>query len=402
MTTFRKDRGDEKDFRITPGEPIRDPAARISCGHDPEALARGEEFAREIEEGFVADFEKSEEAFRAGRADAWDKMAHVSTFFVKDGTVYASYYANTKEPAEDPLNQTARLAFCPLSDPGKMTWLDLGSAGDVLGGRRVDMVYDTILMPKDEDTLWLLWTARAEGNYYRLFRPFSLSEKKLGETRVNRFRAGEITNDFSASGIRAALAAAGIPGKKMYSDIGVMQKLSFRMENGKKIFYTGAYSGDFNCIVRSEDLETWEYVAQPDFPNDSKWENATFVFGDRVYYFVRQQDTNPAGFLTAFDLRSGKWERPVEIDDCQSRGDFLRYKGGLYLFHAPIDREHIGIVKIDTDDLAGSREIVTAKMKTSCFYPYTDLFPDGKAGLSYTVARRHIRLARFDPERYLR
>lgn len=401
MTVFRKDTGDEKEFRTVPGEPIRDRAAYIACGGDPDALSRGEDFAREIEEGFVADFEKSEEAFRGGRTGAWDKMAHVSTFFVKDGTVYMTYYANTKEPAEDPLNQTARLAFCPLSDPGRMTWLDLGSAGETIGGRRVDMVYDTILMPKDGDTLMLLWTARMEGNYYRLYRTFSLSRRELGPVRVNRFRVGDVTNDFSASGIRAALAAAGIPGKKMYSDIGIMQKLSSRIENGRRVFYSGAYSGDFNCIIRSEDLETWEYVAQPDFPNDSKWENATFAFGDKVYYFVRQQDTNPAGFLTAYDLVSGEWERPVEIDDCQSRGDFLCYKGRLYLFHAPIDREHIGIVRIDTGDLAGSREIVTAKMKTSCFYPFADLLPDGMAGLSYTVARRHIRLARFDPAKYL-
>ena len=397
MPMFSEDRGDEKKYCTAEGGPIPEPAARIACGRDPEALARGRRFAEEIEKGFVADFEKSEEAFLAGRADAWDRMAHVSTFFVKDGTVYVSYYANTKEPAEDPLNQTARLAFCPLSDPKRMTWFDLGSAGDILDGRRVDMVYDTILMPKDEDTLFLLWTARVEGNYYRLYRPFSLSEKKLGEIRVNRFRVGSIANDFSATGIRAALATAGIPGKKMYSDIGIMQKMSFRMENGKKVFYTGAYSGDFNCIIRSDDLETWEYVAQPDFLNDSKWENAVYVLGGKVYYFVRQQDANPAGFLTAYDLDAGKWEKPVEIDDCQSRGDFLRYKDGLYLFHAPCDREHIGIVKIDTSDLSGSREIVTAKMKTSCFYPYTDLFPDGTAGFSYTVARRHIRLSRFDP-----
>lgn len=401
MTVFKEDLGDESRFEILPGQPIEAPAAFLRVGRDPEALARGEAFAREIEENFVADFEKSEEAFRAGRADAWDKMAHVSTFFVKDGILYVSYYANTKEPSEDPLNQTARLAFCPLSEPEKMTWLDLGAAGDTLDGRRVDMVYDTILMPKDEDTLYLLWTARVEGNYYRLFRPFSLSKKTLGETRVNRFRVGKITNDFSASGIRSALAAAGIPGKRMFSDIGIMQKLSFRIENGKKVYYTGAYSGDFNCIIKSADLETWEYVAQPDFPNDSKWENAVYVLEDKVYYFVRQQDDNPAGFLTAYDLETGTWERPVEIEDCQSRGDFLFYQGGLYLFHAPVDREHIGIVRIDTGDLSGSREIVTAKMKTSCFYPYAAFFPDGRAGFSYTVARKHIRLSRFDPDRYL-
>ena len=63
--------------------------------------------------------------------------------------------------------------------------------------------------------------------------------------------------------------------------------------------------------------------------------------------------------------------------------------------------EVISRVRIDTRDLSGSREIVTAKMKTSCFYPCAAFFPDGTAGFSYTVARKHIRLSRFDPDRYL-
>ena len=90
MPMFSEDRGDEKKYCTAEGGPIPEPAARIACGRDPEALARGRIFAEEIEKGFVADFEKSEEAFLAGRADAWDRMAHVSTFFVKDGTVYVS------------------------------------------------------------------------------------------------------------------------------------------------------------------------------------------------------------------------------------------------------------------------------------------------------------------------
>ena len=401
MSLFSEDYKTEKPLRIAPGEPIAAPAARISAKDDREAFRRGERFAREIEEGFVADFEKNERAVKAGRADAVDRMAHVSTFCVRDGTAYMTYYANTKEPAEDPLNQTARLAYCPLGETGRMTYLDLARAGEILDGRRVDMVYDTVMMPKDRDTLCLLWTARAEGNYYRFYRLFSLSRKTLGEVRVNRFRAGKITNDFSASGIRSALAENGIPAKKMYSDIGIMQKLSSRVENGRRVFYTGTYSGDFNAIIRSEDLETWEYVSQPDFPNDSKWENATYVLGDKVFYFVRQQDSNPCGFLTAYDLRTGRWERPAEVEDCQSRGDFILWRGELFLFHAPIDREHIGILRVDPDNLAKSRELLVAHMASSCFYPYVDYFPDGGLGMSYTVARRHVRLARFDLDRYL-
>lgn len=180
-----------------------------------------------------------------------------------------------------------------------------------------------------------------------------------------------------------------------------MQKLTYRIENGEKYYYTGAYSGDFTCIIKSKDLVEWEYVSQPDFINDSKWENATYVLNDKVYYFVRQQDTNKSGFLTAYDLTSGTWETPVEIYDCQSRSDFILYCGQLYLFHAPIDREHIGIVKINTSNLADSVVVLQAKMHTSCFYPYIQYYKDNELAMSYTVSRQHIRLAEFTLGKYL-
>jgi hypothetical protein len=187
----------------------------------------------------------------------------------------------------------------------------------------------------------------------------------------------------------------------MFSDIGIMQKLSSRTENGETYYYSGTYSGDFTAIIKSKDLITWEYVSQPDFINDSKWENATYVLGDKVYYFVRQQDTNKCGFLTAYNLLTNTWDRPVEIEDCQSRGDFIYYKDNLYLFHAPIDREHIGVVKIDTENIANSHIVLQAKMHTSCFYPFIQYYKDGELAMSYTVARKHIRLAKFTLSKYL-
>ena len=138
-----------------------------------------------------------------------------------------------------------------------------------------------------------------------------MSARALGEVRVNRFRAGAVTNDFSAMGIVSALGANGIGVKKMFSDIGIMQKFTARAEQGERWFYTGTYSGDFKAIIRSPDFITWEYVSQPDFPNLSKWENATYVLGNKCYYFVRQYDTTPYGFLTAYDLENRRWERPV-------------------------------------------------------------------------------------------
>jgi hypothetical protein len=180
-----------------------------------------------------------------------------------------------------------------------------------------------------------------------------------------------------------------------------MQKQSYRIENGKRYCYSGLYSGDFNCIIKSCDLITWEYVSQPDFINASKWENATYVLDNKVYYFSRQQDTNKYGFLTVYNLENKVWEMPVEIEDCQSRADFIFYRGNLYLFHAPINREHIGIVKIDTEDIANSQVVLQAKMSTSCFYPFVQFFSKDELAMSYTVSRQHIRLARFDLHKYL-
>lgn len=77
------------------------------------------------------------------------------------------------------------------------------------------MVYDTILMQKDSDTIYVMWTARTtEGNYYRFYCPFVLSTKTLGEIGVNRFKVGNTINDFSVSGMKNALAENDIPCKK--------------------------------------------------------------------------------------------------------------------------------------------------------------------------------------------
>ena len=72
------------------------------------------------------------------------------------------------------------------------------------------------------------------------------------------------------------------------------------------------------------------------------------------------------------------------------------YNNEQYLFHAPIDREHIGVVKIDTTDISKSKAVIQAKISTSCFYPFIQYFEDGELAMSYTVERKHIRLAKFN------
>lgn len=194
-----------------------------------------------------------------------------------------------------------------------------------------------------------------------------------------------------------------------------MQKLSSRTENGEKYYYSGTYSGNFTAIIKSKDLITWEYVAQPNegangtgFKNETIWENAVYVLNDKAYYFVRQwnydekTDTGSKyGILTYYDLNSGEWARPVLVGDCQSRSDFIVYKGGLYLFHAPTDRNHIGIIKIDCNNIANSKVILQADMNGSCFYPFIQYNSAGELCMSYTVDRKHVRLASFTLSKYI-
>lgn len=375
---------------IISGSEIENPAAVISADVPDGVREKGDAFAGEIEEKHISDFEKP-----------GDRMVHVSTFAVVGGTIYMTYYANIDTEAEDPNLQRARLVYCPADRPEEKTYLDVQAVGDVFDGRRVNMVYDTILARSGGDELTVMWTAKLDDMYYRLYRPFSISGKTLGDIGISRFGCSGVWDDFSTGGIKSVLSENGVGIKTMYSDIGIMQKFTSRIENGERRFYTGAYSGDFNCLIRSRDFRSWEYVSQPDFPNMSKWENAVYLLGSKCYYFVRQHDETGYGFLTAYDLDKKTWDRPVLVEDCQSRGDFIYYKGGLYLFHAPIDREHIGIIKVGTDDLAASRPILQAKMKSSCFYPFVQYFDDECLAMSYTVARKHIRLARFDMDRYI-
>ena len=391
-TIFTPDLPTSNSPQIIQGGNIQNARKTITASVSDVAKKNGDAFALEIRNRFVADFEKAEQ----------DKMVHVSTFLYTGGKIYMSYYANTQDSAEDPGFQTARLAYCPADDPKNQTILDIQTVGDKCYDGIVEKVYDTILMQKDENTLFVLWTAAVSGKYYRLYRVFDLRTGTLGSVQVNRFKVGDVVNDFSTTGIQNALTANKIGYKTMFSDIGIMQKLSCRMENGIKYYYTGTYSGAFTAIIKSHDLITWEYVSQPDFINDSKWENATYVCGDRCYYFVRQFDEESnCGFLTVFDLVKNTWEAPVLIEDCQSRSDFIVYKNELYLFHAPIDREHIGIIHINQSDIALSEVVLQADMGGSCFYPFVQYTDGDELGMSYTIDRKHIRLSKFDFEQYL-
>lgn len=354
-------------------------------------------------------------------------MCHVSTFCYVGDKIYVSYYASVDSNEENPNFQTARLAYAPIEDMNNKTVIDIMSVGDNLKGHKVINVYDTILMRKEDEpqNIYILWTAFIDDQYFRLYRIFNVETEELGDINVNRFKVGDTANDFSTSGMKNALAINGIGYKEMRSDIGIMQKLTSRNENGVTYYYTGAYSGNFNCIIKSCDLITWEYVAQPDegegaFRNDTLWENAVYVLDDKAYYFIRQwqasiddegkpiEEVNrntwgsDYGILTCFDLQTKTWSKPVLVGDSQSRSDFIFFRNELYLFHAPTDRNHIGILKIDRNNLENSTVLLQADMQGSCFYPFVQYDNTGeKLCMSYTVDRKHIRISSFSLEKYI-
>ena len=179
-------------------------------------------------------------------------MVHVSTFVFMQKKIFTTYYANTHDGEENPSFQRARLVFCPEENPENKTFIDIQAVGDECSGGKVDMLYDTVLMKWDEDTLFILWTANVSGKYYRLYRIYTPSTNTLGEVYVNRFKVGEVTCDFSTTGIQSALRENSISYGLMKSDIGIMQKLTSRIENGVRYYYTGTYSWYFNkfcCII---------------------------------------------------------------------------------------------------------------------------------------------------------
>lgn len=123
--------------------------------------------AKEITKNIIADFEKKPNTKKYD-GDTPDLMVHVSTFKIIGDTVFMTYYANTETDGEDPSKQGARFAFCPAD----MTIVRIQKVGDMLDGKKIDMLYDTILMYKGGDEIFIMWTASADSMYYRLYTTY--------------------------------------------------------------------------------------------------------------------------------------------------------------------------------------------------------------------------------------
>lgn len=361
---------------------------------DIEAYINGLKFRKELM-NHVADLKKE-----------GDKMVHVSTFCIINDVLYATYYVNTINYSETPSEHTARFVICPLntiSDSSTYKYYDLCYTKTVaernavqeilINGKHIDYLYDIVLLHKDDNTLFLAWTCTLDDIYYRVYKTYDISTQSFSDISINKFKINDTIVDFSSNDLNDVFAKYNIEHKPLIGDIGIMQKLSSRIESGVVYYYTGMYIGQFNCIIKSTDLITWEFVSIPSFENKSQWENAVYIKNDKAFYFCRQQYDSPYAFLTWFDLSTNKWHSPIYINDGQSRYDFIEYNNKLYLIHSPMDRNHLAIMLIDEDNLIRSKDVQVAQVP-DYFYPYMQKYKE-ELYISFTNSRRHIYVSKF-------
>lgn len=331
-----------------------------------------------------------------------DKMVHVSTIEIINDILYCTYYANTQTGNEDPTKHIARFVYCSLSETSIKTYVDIQKVGDTFNGFIVECIYDTIMMKKSDTQLYIMWTAYFDKGYHRLYAPFDVTNKVVGEIKENRFTANRKTNSgvlvvsgFSSYGVDYVLSDSGIARKQWrdYDDIGIMQKITTRVESGETYYYTGCYIGKFNCIIRSKDLITWEYVSAPTFYCDSMWENAVYVKNNKCFYFLRQDTSKNYGILSYYDLNTKEWSTPVYVQDCQSRADFFEWEGKLVLVHAPASRNYISLAIVD-ENLGKVYEQEIARFMMPSFYPYVTKY-NNEYYMSFTEERQHIWVSKF-------
>ena len=334
-----------------------------------------------------------------------DLMVHVSTFCIINDVLYATYYVNTITTAEDASKHTARFVICPMNsinDASTYMFYDLcytktvaenrGIEEILINNKHITNLYDIVLLRKDDNTLYLAWTCALDGNYHRVYKTYNINEKSFSDIIINKFIFGTVV-DFSTNDLLSVFDKYNVEHKDFSGDIGIMQKLSPRVEKGTTYYYTGMYIGTFNCIIKSKDLVTWEFVSMPSFENKSQWENAVYVKNNKVYYLCRQKSESAFAFLTFYDLTSGKWHTPVYINDAQSRYDFIEYNNKLYAIHSPLDRNHLAIMEIDEENLVRSRDIQVAQVP-DYFYPFMQIY-NNELYVSFTQSRQHIFVSKF-------
>jgi len=238
------------------------------------AYILGKKFAQDLN-NYLIDFKKN-----------GDLMVHVSSFYLFNDYAYVTYYANRKQAGETPTQHIARFVRCNLNNCSEMEYYDIQGAIDsglpsektIFDEHIVTEIYDTILMSIDGgESLNIMWAASLDGVYTRLYQTYNTKTGVFGPISYNFFKVNNSEGIMNVQDMDILLSNNQIHHKPLSIDIGIMQKITGRLENGEMYYYTGCYANKFSCIIKSKDLITWEYVSSPDFECLSEFENAVYI-----------------------------------------------------------------------------------------------------------------------------
>lgn len=331
--------------------------------------------------------------------EAGDEMAHSSSFRIIDDIVYSTFYINTIRNHEDSKQLTQVLRVRNLDGTGELENYTICKIGDTLFGEKVTQLYDTVIIDELGD-IRILFVAFFGGQWHQLFKIFNKDTKTFSEPKKMYFTYKENKEEFTTNGIKNILKAYNIYYPNFDRHANFMQKVSYRIENGEKYWYIGLGMKDFCFIAKTKDFINVEYVAQPSFEHTPQYEASVYVLGNEVFYFERQAmwETTTYSLLSKYNLISGEWAKPVKVNDCQSRSDFLYFNDILYLIHAPFNRNHISIMEINQENLEMSYDIQTANTNNLIF-PFAQIYKN-KLYLSATERRKRIVLSEFSIDKY--
>ena len=322
-----------------------------------------------------------------------DSLVHVPSFVIADDIVYCVFSASESTAVEDATKYTSRLQYCDLKSPDEITYVNLCSVGDTFNGETVTAVCDSAIFQKDHRTLCIWHTLKTE-EYQMVYYTFDTVTKELSERQLCTFGYGDFKENFSISGMETVLDSIGVEHKFLNTDICLMQKITPHETESGTYYYTGLGLLNFCSVIRTKDFINWEYVSKPPFSHNEFWEPICYVKNDILYYYCRQDHrVDRCGFLCTYNLKKNKWGSPVKISDCQSRADFFEYDDVLYLLHAPKDRDHLCIKRIDEKYIYHTNSVQCAKVP-DYFYPFVQVYNE-KIYVSFTNSRKHIYLSQF-------
>lgn len=328
-----------------------------------------------------------------------EKACHVASFVNKSDKIYYAYYCNYIAAREQVTEQTARFGIYDKTLQTKSI-VDVMGVGDTFGDYSVTKLSDIVVLEDQDnpDKLHLLWTcALNDGSsevWSVLHAPYTISTNTIGTAEICTLSGGGFTGNFDYNGLVGLFAEVGLPeGVSVPNNtIQVMPKVTYRVENSQKVYYTGIGCFELCFAAKTTDFVNWEFVAIPSFKYSAQYEPATYLVGNKLMWFCRQIASKNFGALSYYDLTTNKWADPVYVQDCQSRPDWFNNKGTLYLVHAPIDRNHIAFESVPNTSAIQKMFGYFSFYLESVFYPFVQVDSPDNIYMVATHSRRQIYL----------